>query len=169
MQQVFAIIPLTLAFFVPFYYHFWHYQTLSYYQRFIGFSTGRISQDKYIDTFGSHIRRNYEIADLVRSTTNKNDKVFIVGDSSLLYALSKRFPPGKYVADYHIKDFSSEDEVMKNLNQEMPIFVIILPGNVPFPLLREFIRNNYGLFEEIDGAQIWKLLNPQVRALINTY
>lgn len=167
MQQVYAIIPLTLAFFVPFYYHFWHYKTFYYYERFVNYATGRISTSDYLDTFGSNIRRNYKIADIIRSSTYKNDKVFVMGDSSLIYALSKRFPPGKYVADYHIKDFSTDEITLAILKKDMPEMIVILPGDTPLNGLKDLIENNYALFEEVDGAKIWKLLSINLRALLN--
>lgn len=168
MQQLYAIIPLTIAFFVPFYYRFWHYKTFPYYQRFAQYLSGKMTINDYLNTFGSQTQRNYKIANLINKTTLKNDKVFVMGDSSVIYALSKRFPPGKYVADYHIKDFSSNSEVLENLEKDNPVYIVVLPGEEVFPDLEKFIERNYAIFDEIDGAVIWKLLNPRVRSLMSS-
>jgi len=165
-EQVFAILPLTLALFVPYHFNFWYYPTLSYYTRFAKMLTHKISREEYIKSFGSHVPRNYKIAEYIVSVTKPQEKIFVWGESSPIYALSKRLPPTKYVADYHIKDFSSPEETISTLSQNMPSFIVILPESSGFPELNTFLSQNYGLTEEIEGATIWKLLGPRVRSLL---
>lgn len=167
MEQVYSIIPLFFAFLVPYYFHFWHYETLSYYQRFVRLTTRQVSTQEYLNTFGSHVLRNYKIASYITSLTKPSEKIFIWGDGVAVYALSRRLPPIKYVADYHIKDFSSETEVVEQLTQNMPAFIIVLPKEDPPPTLRTFLHSNYGQIDEVEGAQIWKLLGPQVRSILS--
>lgn len=164
-EQVWAIIPLSLAAFVPFYFKFWVYPTFPYYSRFIRLATNQISRNEYLSTFGSAVLRNYQIASFVASSTKPDEKIFVWGDGVPIYALSRRLPPGKYVADYHIKDFSSNQETAATLKGKMPSFIITFPETPPFPELEFFIVKNYGLVETIDGAKIWKLFNPRVRSL----
>lgn len=166
VEQALVIIPLTLAFFVPVYFKFWYYPTTPYYLRFIKFAGGALSRDEYLSSFGDDIVRNYKISDYIVSSTRKQDKVFVWGDSSVIYALSRRFPPGKYIANYHIRDFSSPEETMASFKPVMPKLIIILPGSPPFPELILFLRKNYILLDTIDGAQIWNVLSAGVRALI---
>ncbi|OGM20744.1 hypothetical protein A2714_03625 [Candidatus Woesebacteria bacterium RIFCSPHIGHO2_01_FULL_38_9] len=166
-EQVLTIIPLTIAFFVPVYFKFWYYPTVPYYTKFIQLLAGGLTREEYLSTFGSHVPRNYKIADFVLTATKPSEKIFVWGESSPIYALSKRLPPGKYVADYHIKDFSAEEDTIKILANDIPSFIIILPDSQPFPLLIGFLHNNYGLAETIDGAEIWKLLSPKIRSLIS--
>ena len=105
-EQVLVIIPLTLSFFVPFYYKFWHYPTLPYYQKFVKLISGQYSKEEYFATFGSHVPKNYKVSEYLLTSLKDKEKIFVWGsDSSTIYALTKHFPPGKYVADYHIKDF----------------------------------------------------------------
>jgi len=167
IEQLLVILPLTLTLYVPVYYRFWHYPTLPYYTRFVNFALGKITKDQYLSTFGGQVQRNYKIANYILSLTKPEEKVFIWGDSSPIYALSRRLPPGKYVADYHIKDFSNLVEVMNNLRNSPPVLIVILPNSNPFSDLIIFLRNNYGLVEIIDSAQIWKLLGPNLRGLNN--
>ena len=77
-------------------------------------------------------------------------------------------PPIKYVADYHIKDFSTNDEVINTLTSNLPGFIAILPDSPPFPELSLLLNKNYALTSEFDGAKIWKLLSPKVRSLISS-
>ena len=167
IEQVLVVVPLFFTAFVPVYYHFWHYPTFSYYQRFIKLATGSISKEEYLNTFGSQVPRNYKLAGFITSSTKPYEKIFVWGDGVPVYALSRRLPPGKYVADYHIKDFSSDQEVISSLRKDEPSLVVILPDSNPFPELEYFVRKNYGLTENIDGAEVWKLLSPQVRSLFS--
>ncbi|KKQ96942.1 MAG: hypothetical protein UT24_C0002G0049 [Candidatus Woesebacteria bacterium GW2011_GWB1_39_12] len=166
-EQVFAIIPLALTFLVPFYFRFWYYPTFPYYARFVKLTLGQMSKNDYLATFGSQVPTNYKIADFLISLTKPYEKIFVWGESSPIYALSRRFPPGKYVADYHIKDFSNPNQTIKILSSDLPSFIVILPESSSFPELEFFLRKNYGLAETIDGSEIWKLLNPKVRSLIS--
>jgi hypothetical protein len=168
IEQVLIIVPLFFAALVPFYYRFWHYPTLPYYERFIKFATGNMSKEEYLNSFGAQVPRNYKIANFITTSTKPYEKVFVWGDGTPIYALSRRLPPGKYVADYHIKDFSSEAEIINGLKQDEPSLIVILPNSQPFPELEFFIKHNYGLTENVDGAEIWKLLSPQVRSLFSS-
>lgn len=166
MEQILVIIPLAIAFYVPVHYEFWSYPTLSYYQRFLNLATGQISESEYLNTFGGHVERNYKIADYLISTTKRNEKVFVWGDSSAIYALSRRLPPTRYVADYHFRDFSTPQLTIEVLEKDFPTVVVVLPDSDSFPALGILLRSNYAISEEIGGAKIWKLLSPKVRSLI---
>lgn len=165
-EQVLVILPLTVFAFVPYYYNFWRYPTVPYYRNFINFALGKLDKNAYLSTYGDHVPRNYKIANYLASSTQKTEKVFVWGDGSSIYALSRRLPPGKYVADYHIRDFSSNKETVDTLNSDMPSYIVVLPGSKVYPELNSLIITNYMLVETIENAQIWKLLNPKVRALI---
>jgi hypothetical protein len=165
-EQTLVIIPLTLAALTPVYYNFWRYETLPYYKNFIHFATNKISKEEYFSTFGGNVLRNYKTAKTIVSLTDRDDRIFIWGDSSAVYALSRRLPPIKYVADYHIKDFSSNDEVIEKVEVSEPKLIIILPDAPNFPALLNFLDKNYIQIESIDGVQIWKLQTPSVRALL---
>jgi hypothetical protein len=168
LEQSLVIIPLSLFFLVPVYFNFWHYPTAPYYIRFVKFATGQINREEYLSSFGGHISRNYKIASYVASSTKREEKIFVWGDSSMIYALSRRLPPGRYVADYHIRDFSSDKETLGVLEKDKPSFVVILPDSPDIPGLDTFLMRNYGLVETIDGAQIWKLLGSKVRSLLSS-
>lgn len=166
--QTLSIIPLTLAFFVPVYFKFWYYPTFPYYSRFIKLITGQMARNQYLDTFGSQVARNYKIAEFIQSTTIQTDKIFIWGDGSPIYALSRRFPPIKYVADYHIKDFSTSGEVASGLMEKLPLYIIVLPDSSPLPNeIKSILDKNYGVMKTIDGTTIWKVFGPKVRSLIS--
>lgn len=156
--HVLALIPITIALFVPVYFRFWYYPTLPYYVRFTKLSVGAMSKQEYLESFGSHIPRNYRVAQHLISTTDYHDKVFVWGDSSMIYALSRRLPPIKYVADYHIKDFSSNREIVAQLEKDPPAVVVILSNSNPPSELTSFLGQMYLPSQTIDGTEIWRLL-----------
>ena len=160
VEQSLTVIPLTLAFFIPFYYKFWYYPSISYYQRFIQFATKNITRDEYFNGFSQNINNNYQIADFLAKSMSKNEKVFVWGnDSAAIYSLSRKLPPIKYVADYHILDFSNKNEVLKLLSENYPKFIIISSNSSPFSELKMFVQNNYYIISEIGSSQIWLYLN----------
>lgn len=166
IEQVLVIFPITMFLAAPVYYKFWHYPSIPYYVRFVHFATGNLSQTQYMSSFGGNVVKDYKIAEYLTRVTNKSDKIFVWGDNATIYALSKRLPPIRYVADYHIKDFSTGTDTVEALRNNLPEYIVLLPNSDPFNELSDLLFSNYGLSEVIDGAQIWKLLSPGVRALI---
>jgi hypothetical protein len=165
-ESIIAIIPLTLTFFVPLYYKFWYYQSTPYYYHFYQFISKELNIDNYRATFGSHIPNYYKVSQYIADSTTPSEKIFVWGDTGTIYALTRRLPPIKYVADYHIKDFAQNESIIEELNKDKPVFIVTTPDDPVFPELNIFIYKNYALAEDINGVQIWRLLNPKLRWLI---
>lgn len=158
-EQVLTVIPLTFIFFVPFYYKFWLYPTYSYYQRFLSFSFGKIDKIEYLNSFSPKTSRNYKIADFIANSSKKSDRVFVWDtDSPTIYSLSRRIPPIKYVADYHINDFSNKSDLVKNIENTKPKF-IILTNNSPLPEISFLLKRNYILIQKIEDALIYSKIS----------
>lgn len=156
IEQVLSLIPLSLAFFVPFYYKFWYYPTFSYYQRFINFSFKNISKDQYFNSFSPNVVRNYKIADFLVKSSKKDENVFVwSNDSATIYALSRRLPSTKYVADYHFIDFSTKEKTLESLREKPPKFIVTTQNSYPFNELNGFVSQYYYIIAEIDDARIW--------------
>lgn len=164
LEQSLTIIPLFLAIFVPVYYKFWYYSTSAYYLRFLRFASGQTGKEVYLASFGQRVPRNYQIAEFLTNSSRPDEKTFVWGpDSSAVYALARRLPPGKYVADYHITDFSSKSAEAKILEENMPKFIVLLPDAPPFPELIPTLRKSYILISDIEGAEIWRRTNSAKR------
>lgn len=157
IEQSLVIIPLVVTFFVPVYYRYYYYPTASFYLDFFKFATGITSQKDYLALYGKEVSRNYEIANFLVKSSKKSDRVFITGDSSAIYALSRRLPPGKYVADYHIRDYSSKDIQAELLEREKPKFIILLPEAQDFPQIIGLLRKNYILVATFEDGEVWKV------------
>jgi len=161
-EQTLTIIPLTLAVLTPMIYHFWYYPSLPYYQRFTKLFLGQISKEAYFQEFGGDVLSNYKIANFIVNSTARTDKIFVWGDSAQIYALTRRLPPTKYIATYHIQDFSTPEETLKMLDANKPEFVIIKPGSPTFDSLVPFLREHYLQIQTINNVAIWHLINPMV-------
>ncbi len=166
LTQTLAIIPLAVAFFVPLYYKYWLYPTFPYYTNFIKFSVGNLDKDAYFASFNKNAPKNYKVSDFVLNVTKPKEKVFVWGDSATIYALTRRLPPIKYTADYHIKDFSSREEVFTQIEKNPPKVIVILPGSESFPQLARLLKDKYILLTIIDGVEIWKELSPKAQSAI---
>jgi hypothetical protein len=155
IEQALTVIPLALAFFIPFYYRFYYYSTTNYYLRFINFATGRETKQEYFNEFSSTTNRNYQIAEFISTSAKPGDRIFMWDpDSAAVYALSKHLPPIKYVVDYHILDYSTKAVEAKNIAANPPKF-IILTSNNPYTELIPLIRQKYILVNEIGNANIY--------------
>lgn len=156
IEQALSIIPLTIALFVPFYYKFWYYPTLSYYLRFFDFSIGKISKEEYLNKFSENITENYDIVNFLNTSAQKDDKIFVwSNDSAAIYSLSRRMPPIKYVADYHLIDFLNSNAAIEALKKTMPKFIITTKNSFEFPELYQFIYQKYYIIRDTGKSQIW--------------
>jgi len=139
-----------------FYFHFWSYPNLSYYQNFLSFAFGQKTKEDYFRSFGDKTPQTYKLAEFLQNNTALNEKVFIWGEGSLVYALSRRLPVGKYTTSYHIIDFKGSDETISLLKQTPPRLIIDLNDeDRPFPELFHLINEKYLLFNTIDKAEIY--------------
>jgi hypothetical protein len=166
IEQSLVIIPLTLAFFVPVYFKFWYYPTTSYYIRFVKLATRQMTRDEYFSTFDGNVVRNYKIADYIVRSCEDGNSLFVWGDTSVIYALTRRLPPLKYVADYHIRDFSTKEATLLALRTNKPEFIVIQPGGPEFNELSFLLNESYVPVTTIDGAEIWKLISPTALGVI---
>jgi 4-amino-4-deoxy-L-arabinose transferase-like glycosyltransferase len=159
VEQALVVLPLALGLFVPVYYKFYYYQTGSYYMRFVNFATGKMSKAQYFQSFASTVNRNYKIADFLVTSSLPSDKVFMWDpDSAIVYALSRRLPPIKYVADYHITDYSSLGIVAKELTLNPPKFIILTSGH-PYSEINSLLRSKYLLINQIENANIYSRID----------
>lgn len=161
-EQVYSIIPISIFFFVPYFFNFWRYPVYGYYKNFVEFASGQTTREEYVESFGSHIPTAYKLAETINMATKRKDPVFVWGNnSSIVYALSRRLPPIKYVAQYHISDFSSPEEVADKLTTTPPKMIIVLQDSPSLDGISTLLRTNYIHIDTIDGSEVWSLLSRQ--------
>jgi hypothetical protein len=158
-EQALSIIPLTLIFFIPFFYKYYHYKTIPYYLRFIEFSVGRMDKDTYLNSFSPSVRRNYEISNFLAMSCFKNERVFVWDpDSPIIHSLSRRLPPTKFTVPYHVSDYSNKKAMVEEISQNLPRFIILTSKN-PLPEIMTLVRQKYILIAQIEDADIYSRLS----------
>lgn len=164
IEQSLTVIPLFITALVPVVYKFWLYPTVPYYQKFVRFASGKIDKTAYFNTFNRRVNSDYQVADFIVKSTKPTDKIFVWGsDSSNIYALTRRLPPTKFVADYHIDGFSTKEIEAKKIAGQKPVFIIILPNANAFPQLIPILRNAYIPLTSIEGTEIWHLKSVKTK------
>lgn len=159
VEQSLAILPLAVFLFVPVYYKFWFYPTTTYYTRFIKFALGVQERTVYFGGFSTNVNRNYKIAEFLTQSSRQSDRVFMWDpDSATIYALSKRLPPIKYVADYHINDYSNRADQAESIASNPPKF-IILSNSYPYPELNPLLKRSYLLINQMEGVNIYSRID----------
>jgi hypothetical protein len=159
LEQSLTVIPLALSVFVPVYYKFWFYPTATYYTRFVNFVIHKDSKSQYFNGFSVNTDRNYKIAEFLAISSKSSDRVFMWGpDSATVYSLSKRLPPIKYVADYHINDYSTKALEAVKIAAEPPKF-IILTSDYPYLELAPLIKQKYILINIVGNANVYSRID----------
>lgn len=167
IEQSLSLLPLMLVVAALIKFQFWYYPSIPYYENFFKFFSGNETKEAYFAYFNPDSKRNYDVARFLATASKPTDKIFVWGNSSVIYALANRPAATKYVATYHIIDFSSQEQIINDLSKSKPKFIIILPDSPPFPSLREFIEPNYFPTQSVDGVSIWRRNTASVNAIGN--
>ncbi len=104
---------------------FWSYSIPPYFQNYFKFMTGKISRDQYLAFFDQTLPEQYKLATYIVESTTPSDRIFIWGDLPSLYALTRRLPPGRFTAAYHVKDFNAHDETVAAIVTTPPKLILI--------------------------------------------
>ncbi|MBI4097202.1 MAG: phospholipid carrier-dependent glycosyltransferase [Candidatus Levybacteria bacterium] len=117
-------------------------KTSSYYANYLSFITGNKSVSEYQRFFDSDVPRDYELARYLRSRPDRDNGVFIWGNSAQIYALSGMLPPGRYTVAYHIAYFGSQtkEEMANVLAKKKPEYIVIMPDIPDYPFSLEEYR-----------------------------
>jgi len=125
-------------------FNFWHYPNTSYYLNFYQFVLRQKSRENYSDYFGRETKYLYQIAQYLNSHTSPQERIFVWGDQSPIYALAERLPASRYFTAYHIIDFNGHQEVIASLTKNRPPYIVINDKEKrAFRELFLFIRDNY--------------------------
>lgn len=134
-------------------FHFWGYPTIAYYQNFFAWATKQKTNEEYLQYFNSNLPRNQQIASFLIHHTTADERIFIWGeDAPCLYALSRRLPPGKYAANYHVKDFNGYQETLEAITSVQPKYIVVLDQKDEFPQLELILAKDYHPFSTLDST-----------------
>lgn len=141
------IVLLSFALFLVFVWGF----VRSYFSGNPGFAPNQLIQD-----FGTV---EYEIASLVRSNTNKNDKIMNYG-SGIIYLLADRLPQNKYVDPfpYMLQPYNASLKALAINPPKIVVYDESLPADHPglsdWPGL-QFIRDNYRIIGRYSAIVVY--------------
>jgi hypothetical protein len=156
VERLFILFCLCLFLIAHQHFHFWGYPTIAYYQNFFAWVTRQKTNEEYLQYFNSNLPRNQQIASFLFHHTTAGERVFIWGeDAPCLYALSRRLPPGRYAANYHIKDFNGYQETLEAITSVQPKYIVILDQKDEFPQLGMILAEDYLPFSSLDGANLF--------------
>lgn len=125
----------------------------SYYENYRQFVFGNKSILDYQSFFDGSTPRDYDIAQMILMKTDKNEEVFIWGDSGQIYALAGKLPPGRYIVSYHITFYKNAvDETKKVLDIVRPKYIIQTKEN---PEINSFLEL-YSLKYTLNNAKIYE-------------
>jgi len=158
LNQFFFALLLALSLYSGYkYYDFWWYDNVPYYQNFFNFATRKISKEDYFRFFADQkLIDDYSISQYIQTHAQENERIFIWGEGSCIYALSRRLPPGRYTATYHIFDFNGFEETITAIRKNPPQLIIKLTSEKrSFPQLESLLSKYYAENSRIGEAIIY--------------
>lgn len=128
-------------------------KTRFYYQNFLTYVTGSKNSASYQSFFDRHTPVDYEIAQIIKMYTTKNDNIFIWGNNAQLYKMTNKLPPGKYAVSYHITNYKDgKSDTLKGLRKTQPKLIIIMPNSSSYP----FSLEGYSQKMAVDNVLIYE-------------
>ena len=118
------------------------YSTKKYYKNWYKLVTNQISKVEYRQTFDYLMTDNYEAAEIIKSSGEKN--LFIWGTNPMLYALTEARPTGRFTVSFHIKDFDAFGETARDVVKKKPMFIVVMNNeDHQFSEFKSFLTLNY--------------------------
>lgn len=102
-------------------------KTISYYENFISYLSGKKTTYDYQIFFDSDVPRDYEISEYLNLKLSSDDRVFIFGNSAQIYVLSDTLPINRYTVAYHINTDDAKADVQESINTIRPEYIVVLP------------------------------------------
>jgi 4-amino-4-deoxy-L-arabinose transferase-like glycosyltransferase len=100
------------------------YPTLSYYQHYWNWITGKLTWQAYAQAFHPFWQDNATLTSII--TANPEPYLFIWGDNPILYAQTGKIPVGRFTVAFHIKDFRAQQETLQAALEKKPPFVVVI-------------------------------------------
>ncbi len=129
-----------------------HKKIFRYYSNYFKYISGG-SVEEYRSSFDKNMNRDYDLAHFIDLKTSDNENVFLWSDSSQIYALSGKLPPGRYVVAYHITgNPGAIEETKKAIDKSQPKYIIQTKND---PAISNFL-DGYSLQYVIDNSKIYE-------------
>jgi len=137
-----ATLFMTLIAYIMLVFNFQPYSVKEYYSKFNKYALGKISKEKYENSFDGLVKDNREVAKLIKEMGIK--KMFIWGTNPMLYAQTQTVPTSRFTVSFHIKDFNDYDRTFSQIEKEEPKLIIIMNNeDYQFEKLNNYLKSYY--------------------------
>lgn len=144
---------------------FWVYPTMSYYERFVLFATGRLTRQEYASETESKSVWYYKLIENIRRISAPGDQIFVWGTEPAIYFLSNRLPATRYVVSYHIIDARAYDKVVRELEEKLPKLIVVMKEEERFEGLIKLLSTNYMPIDRIGEAQLFIRIGKEMKGI----
>lgn len=137
---------------------FYSYRPLGYYQNFFNWVTKQKTSADYFAYFDNRVTTNYQVAKILKNNSSIDDRVFIWGEESMVFVLSKRLPATKYFVKHHIEALGTANDTWRELRLNLPKYMLTY-ADIPTPPPLEVLLDDYFILEQtIGNTKIWRRL-----------
>lgn len=125
---------------------------IPYYKNYADFVMDGKSVPAYQAFFDQNTPKNYEIARFISMNTKNSEGIFLLSDSSTIYYLADKLPPGRYIVKYHISFYKNGvEETKRAIDVVRPKYII----GVQDSLLSNFTQG-YALKYTLQGLNMYE-------------
>lgn len=128
----------------------------TYYQNYFSYIRRSITKDEYQSFFKyRNSPLNYKIASYLKDNTVSSDYVYVWGSDPIIYFLSERKSPTKYLVElFAVKIPGAQQEIVYGINQKKPVFIVIM--RPPFDRLEEVLNKDYYFDRKIGEISVYR-------------
>lgn len=136
--------------------NFWGYETLTYYQNFYRFATGKIASATYFNQFNALVKDNLQAASIIEQSGEK--EVYIWGTNPMLYAQTQTSPPDQFIVLFHVLDLKRLDQSLANIIKAEPPFIVVMKdAETPPESFKRFVYQKYKPRFKSEYLSVWQL------------
>lgn len=138
----------------------------SYYKNWFDYISERKSFDQFANYFDSRTANSYAIGNYIKSVTEKDDPIFVWGDSAFVYVLSERPAATKFIQAHHLStiDRTNYREVLFKVKAVKPKVVVVTnPIQFPFSELMSYLSREYVKTQAFEHLDVYLVKNSRPR------
>lgn len=128
-------------------------KVIPYYVNFYSYVTGALAQDEYYRSFSYEIPRNYQVAQLVKTIVQPNDKIVVWGNQTEIYMLSGTLPSTRFIWPEYINTEERFKQTMALLRTVKPKVIVLFNDNKSKSFHEDkflsYIQCNYHVFDRV--------------------
>lgn len=138
--------------------NYYKYRSFGYFANFIKWSLGQKTDSEYLTWFGAKVPVVYSFSKIIGASSTGDEKMYVWGDSSLIYPLAERLPAYKYMVRFHINDAKERDGLAARLEQSPPKYIVVEGDESQLSGLSSLLSQRYLLEKEGGGSRLYRRL-----------